>query len=304
MSHKSGFVNIIGRPNVGKSTLLNALIGEKLSIVSSKAQTTRHRLLAFLNGDDYQMIFSDTPGILKPSYQLHEKMMTYVNDAIDDADVLICMTDIFENIDEIETYPEWKRAFNIMKNGHLPVLLIINKIDLIGEESQLNAILNKWSKKVEEQTGIKDVNIVSTSALHKTHTHDLVQALLNILPEGPAFYPKDQLTDKPERFFVSEKVREKIFLNYKKEIPYSTEVSILSFKEDDGIIRIEGEIIVERKTQKMIIIGKGGAGIKNIGTQARKDLEDFFQKKIFLNLFVKVREDWRNKGTQLRNFGY
>ena len=304
MKHQSGFVNIIGRPNVGKSTLLNALIGERLSIVSSKAQTTRHRLLAFLNDDNYQIIFSDTPGILKPSYQLHEKMMSYVNEAIDDADVLICMTDIFENIDEIEDFTEWQRAFKIMKHAHLPVMLIINKIDLIGEDGQLEALINKWKNKLEEQTSKKDINIVTTSALHKQNTDQLVNVLLKDLPEGPEYYPKDQITDKPERFFVSEKVREKIFLNYKKEVPYSTECTVLSFKEEDDIIRIEGEIIVERKTQKAIIIGKAGAGIKKIGSEARVDLEDFFQKKVFLSLYVKVREDWRNKGTQLRNFGY
>lgn len=304
MKHQSGFVNIIGRPNVGKSTLLNALIGERLSIVSSKAQTTRHRLLAFLNDENYQIVFSDTPGILKPSYQLHERMMEYVNEAIDDADVLVCMTDIFENIDEIEDFPEWKRAFKIIQHAHLPVILIINKIDLIGQQSQLEALLEKWQHKLKTQTGREDIQIKVTSALHKQNTDSLLKSLLEVLPQGPAFYPKDQITDKPERFFVSEKVREKIFLNFKKEIPYSTECTVLSFKELDEIINIEAEVIVERRSQKGIIIGKGGTGIKKIGSEARIDLEDFFQKKIFLALYVKVREDWRNKGNHLNNFGY
>lgn len=304
MEHKSGFVNIIGRPNVGKSTLLNSIIGEKLSIVSSKAQTTRHRLLAFLNTEDYQIVFSDTPGILKPNYRLHEKMMEYVAEALDDADVLLCMTDIFENIEEIESFPEWSKAFKLIEHSALPVILIINKIDLIGEENQLAAIVEKWKEKIFAETGRSDTIIHTLSALHDENVNGLLAELVDHLPAGPAFYPKDQITDRPERFFVSEKIREKVFLNFKKEIPYSTEAAVISFKEEEDIIRIQADIIVERKTQKGIIIGKAGAGVKKIGSEARIDLENFFNKKIFLELYVKVRDDWRNKNSQLTNFGY
>lgn len=305
MEHKAGFVNIIGRPNVGKSTLLNALMGQKLAIVTHKAQTTRHRILAFLNGDDYQIVFSDTPGILKPNYKLHERMMGYVGDAMADADVLLLMTDINENIDSTLEFPEWQKAIKLLKNKEIPVILLVNKIDLAESEQQTTNVVAKWRKKLAPIIGSEeDLRILPISASDKSNLIPLLDEIIQTLPESPAFYPKDMVTDKPERFIVSEVIREKIFFQFKEEIPYSSEVSVIAFKEDDNIIKIDAEIVVERASQKPIIIGKNGKAIKKIGINARKDLEDFFAKKIFLNLYVKVRDDWRDKNSHLRNFGY
>lgn len=305
MEHKAGFVNIVGRPNVGKSTLLNTLMGQKLAIVTHKAQTTRHRILAFLNGDDYQIVFSDTPGILKPNYKLHEKMMTYVSDALSDADVLLLMTDINESIDTTLEYPEWQKAIKIVKAKEVPVILLLNKVDLAESEEQNTNIVKKWHKKLqpflnEEQ----QIEILPISATDKTNIIPLLNSIIEKLPESPAFYPKDQVTDKPERFIVSEVIREKIFYLFKEEIPYASDVSVIEFKEEKDIIRIEAEIVVERASQKPIIIGKGGKAIKKIGIQSRKDLEQFFDKQIFLQLYVKVRDDWRDHNNHLKNFGY
>ena len=304
MNHKSGYVNIVGRPNVGKSTLLNALIGQKLAIVTHKAQTTRHRILAFLNDDNYQIIFSDTPGILIPNYKLHERMMTYVDDAMQDADVLLLMTDINENIDKTLELDEWKKAIKVIKNKQVPVILLLNKIDLAVDEEQITNIIAKWHKKLVPFIGEEKVDIIPIAAEHKKNLEAIMDKIIDNLPEGPPYFPKDQITDRPERFIVSEVVREKIFFLFKEEIPYSTDVSIVTFKEDDDIIRLEAEIVVERQSQKPIIIGKNGKAIKKIGVEARKDLEHYFNKKVFLKLYVKVRDDWRDKNSHLRNFGY
>lgn len=304
MNHKSGYVNIVGRPNVGKSTLLNALIGQKLAIVTHKAQTTRHRILAFLNDDNYQIIFSDTPGILIPNYKLHERMMTYVDDAMQDADVLLLMTDINENIDKTLELDEWKKAIKVIKNKQVPVILLLNKIDLAVDEEQITNIIAKWHKKLVPFIGEEKVDIIPIAAELKKNLEVIMDKIIDNLPEGPPYFPKDQITDRPERFIVSEVVREKIFFLFKEEIPYSTDVSIVTFKEDDDIIRLEAEIVVERQSQKPIIIGKNGKAIKKIGIEARKDLEHYFNKKVFLKLYVKVRDDWRDKNSHLRNFGY
>jgi GTP-binding protein Era len=289
--HKSGFVNIVGVPNVGKSTLCNLLVGERLSIITSKAQTTRHRIFGFLNTEEYQIIFSDTPGILKPSYKLHEKMMHFVEEAFLDADVILFITDMFD-----DGMPE-EKYLNKMQRAKVPVLLILNKIDLV-DEVKINAKIEFW------KSHLPNAEIFPVSALKAVNTEKIIPRIVELLPEGPAYYDKDQLTDKPERFFISEIIREKILLNYKKEIPYSCEVIINSFKEEENIIRIEGIILVERDTQKGIIIGHKGAAIKKTGTEARLEAEKFFGKKIHLELFVKVDKDWRNNDTKLNRFGY
>jgi len=289
--HKAGFVNIIGCPNVGKSTLLNALVGQKLSIITSKAQTTRHRIMGIVNENDYQIIFSDTPGILKPNYKLHEKMMRFVADAMEDADIFLLITDIFEDIALEESY------IQKLQKVTQPILLLINKIDL-ADEPKLHAKVAEWTAK------LPNAEIVPISALLNVNVSMVMKRILDLLPEHAPFYDKEQLTDKPERFFVSEIIREKILMNYQKEIPYSTEVVVESFKEDEKIIRIEAVIYVERDSQKGIIIGHKGEAIKKVGTQARADAETFFGKHIHLELFVKVDKDWRTNENRLKRFGY
>jgi len=289
--HKAGFVNIIGCPNVGKSTLLNALVGQKLSIITSKAQTTRHRIMGIVSENDYQIIFSDTPGILKPNYKLHEKMMRFVADAMEDADIFLLITDIFEDIALEESY------IQKLQKVTQPILLLINKIDLT-DEPKLHAKVAEWTAK------LPNAEIVPISALLNVNVSMVMKRILDLLPEHAPFYDKEQLTDKPERFFVSEIIREKILMNYQKEIPYSTEVVVESFKEDEKIIRIEAVIYVERDSQKGIIIGHKGEAIKKVGTQARMDAETFFGKHIHLELFVKVDKDWRTNENRLKRFGY
>jgi GTP-binding protein Era len=291
-AHKSGFVNIIGCPNVGKSTLMNALVGEKISIITSKAQTTRHRIMGIVSGDDFQIVYSDTPGVLKPKYALHESMMKFVGTALVDADVILFMTDIFED------QPIEEKVLQRIKTSKVPVLLLINKIDLIKNEEQLQALVEKWGKEVP------NAEIISLSAIQEFNTNKVFNRILELLPEGEAFYPKGELTDKPEKFFVSETIREKILQNYRQEIPYSTEVVVESFKEDVKIIRIRAEIYVARESQKAILIGHLGQSLKRVGVQSRKDLEIFFGKQIHLELFVKVEDNWRDDSNKLRRFGY
>lgn len=288
--HKAGFVNILGKPNVGKSTLMNALLGNKLSITSPKAQTTRHRIKGIINGDDYQIVFSDTPGILKPSYLLHEKMMGIVHTAVDDADMVLFMIDA--------TFPEFDDdILRRLEQSHSPVYLLINKIDQINQE-----VLESMVESFKTKHAWK--GILPISASNNFNTDVLLRTILDELPESPPFFPKDQLTDLPERFFVAEIVREKIFYLYKQEIPYSVEVHVDNFKDTETLVRISVIIYVSRESQKPIVIGKGGEMLKKVGTQARKDMEAFLGKKVFLELFVKVRDDWRDKPNHLRNFGY
>jgi|TARA_B110000967_G_C18793391_1_gene514490 GTP-binding protein Era len=291
MKHKAGFVNIIGNPNVGKSTLMNALVGERLSIITSKAQTTRHRILGIVNGDDFQILFSDTPGIIKPAYELQTSMMDFVKAAFDDADVLIYMVEMGEKELKDEQF------FKKITNAKIPVLLLINKIDT-ADQAAVEEKLAYWQEKVP------NAEVFLISALEKFNIEGVFNTILEKLPESPAFYPKDQLTDKPERFFVNEAIREKILMHYKKEIPYAVEIETEEFFEDEKIIKIRSVIMVERNTQKGIIIGHKGAALKRVGTEARKDLQKFFQKKIHLELYVKVNKDWRNNKNQLKRFGY
>ena len=291
MTHKAGFVNIIGSPNVGKSTLMNVLVGERLSIITSKAQTTRHRIMGIVNGDDFQIVYSDTPGALKPNYKLQESMMNFVYTAITDADIMLFVTDIYEDI-AIE-----EQVLHKIKNAKVPVLLLVNKIDL-AIQNQLEAKVQYWKKEVP------NAEVIPVSALEKFNINYIFDRILALLPEGPGFYAKDQLTDKPEKFFVSEIIREKILMNYKKEIPYSVEVIIESFKEEENIVKIRAEILVIRDSQKGIIIGHQGKVLKKVGTEARKDMELFLEKKVFLELFVKVNKDWRDSDNELKRFGY
>jgi GTP-binding protein Era len=289
--HKSGFVSIVGCPNVGKSTLMNVLVGEKLSIITSKAQTTRHRIMGIVSGDDYQIVFSDTPGILKPNYKLQEKMMEFVVSAFSDADVFLLIVDIYEDIILDEKYLEK------LKNTKTPVLLLLNKVDMATQEV-LDTKMAEWKEK------LPNAEILPISALKKFNLENVMYRIVQLLPVGEAFYDKDTLTDKPEKFFVSEIIREKILLQYKKEIPYSVEVVINSFKDEEKILRIQADILVERESQKAIIIGHKGEALKKVGTRAREDAEKFFGKKIFLELYVKVAKDWRNSDSNLKNFGY
>jgi len=291
MKHKAGFVNIIGNPNVGKSTLMNAFVGERLSIITSKAQTTRHRILGIVNNDDFQIIFSDTPGIIKPAYELQNSMMDFVKSAFEDADVLIYMVEIGETELKDDAF------FNKITSSKIPVLLLINKIDKSSQE-EVKEKVEFWSKKVP------NAEVLVVSALENFNVDNVFNRIIELLPESPAFYPKDQLTDKPERFFVNEAIREKILMHYKKEIPYSVEIDTEEFFESDKIIKIRSIIMVERDTQKGIIIGHKGSALKRVGTEARKDLEKFFGKKIHLELYVKVNKNWRNDKQQLRRFGY
>jgi GTP-binding protein Era len=291
MAHKAGFVNIIGNPNVGKSTLMNVLVGERLSIITSKAQTTRHRILGIVSGDDYQIVYSDTPGVLEPHYKMQESMMSLVYTAIVDADILLFATDIFEDnlIDE--------KVLNNIKNSKVPVLLLLNKVDLTTQE-KLEVKVEYWKNL------IPNAEVIPISALEKFNTDYLINRIIALLPESPPYYSKDELTDKPEKFFVSEIIREKILTNYKKEIPYSVEVVIESFKEEEKIFKIRAEIYVIRESQKGIIIGHEGKALKKVGTEARKEIEAFLQKQVFLELFVKVNKDWRDNEGQLKRFGY
>ncbi len=291
MKHKAGFVNIIGNPNVGKSTLMNAFVGERLSIITSKAQTTRHRILGIVNGDDFQILFSDTPGIIKPAYELQASMMDFVKSAFEDADVLIYMVEIGEKSLKDESF------FNKIQHSKIPVLLLINKIDKSSQE-EVEEKLSYWQEKVP------NAEVFLISALENFNVENVFNRILEVLPESPAFYPKDQLTDKPERFFVNEAIREKILMHYKKEIPYAVEVDTEEFFESDKIIKIRSVIMVERETQKGIIIGHKGAALKRVGVEARKDLQKFFDKKIHLELYVKVNKNWRSNKRQLRRFGY
>ena len=291
MAHKAGFVNIIGNPNVGKSTLMNAFVGEKLSIITSKAQTTRHRILGIVNGEEFQVILSDTPGIIKPAYQLQESMMDFVKSAFEDADVLIYMVEIGEKELKDES------CFNKIINSEIPVLLLLNKIDKSNQE-QLEDQVQLWQEKVP------NAEIFPVSALEGFNVPQVFNRIVELLPDSPPFYPKDTLTDKPERFFVNEIVREKILMHYKKEIPYSVEIDTEEFFEEEEIIRMRSVIMVERETQKGIIIGHKGAALKRVGVEARKDLEKFFGKQVHLELYVKVNKNWRSDSKQLRRFGY
>jgi GTP-binding protein Era len=294
MVHKSGFVNIVGNPNVGKSTLMNALVGERLSIITSKAQTTRHRIMGIVNGEDFQMVYSDTPGVLSPNYRLQEKMLEFSRSALVDADVLLYVT---EPQDTIDRNPDFLTKVKRMAEAGTKVFLIINKIDLTTQET-LENLVAFWHNQLPE------AEIFPISAEERCGVAQLFDAIKEALPVGAPFFPKDQLTDKSERFFVNEIIREKILQNYDKEIPYSVEVEVESFKEEEKLIRIEAVIYCERDSQKGIIIGKAGSALKRVGSQARKEIEDFFQKQVFLQLFVKVDRDWRSNTSRLRNYGY
>ena len=291
MIHKSGFVNIIGNPNVGKSTLMNAFVGEKLSIITSKAQTTRHRIFGIVSGDDFQVIFSDTPGIIKPAYELQHSMMDFVKSAFEDADILIYMVEIGERELKDDFF------FNKINKMDIPILLLINKIDTSSQEKLEEQVLY-WKEQVPK------AEIFPISALEGFQTNEVFNRIIELLPESPAFFPKDQLTDKPERFFVNEIIREKILLNYKKEIPYAVEVETETFADSENIIHIRSVIMVERETQKGIIIGHKGEALKKVGIQARADLEKFFGKQIHIEIYVKVNKNWRTNVKQLRRFGY
>jgi len=291
MPHKSGFVNILGNPNVGKSTLMNALTGIKLSIITSKVQTTRHRIMGIVNGEDFQIIYSDTPGIIRPVYKMQEVMVKSAYSAFADADIILFVTDIYESINPSDDI--------IKKLGKtkIPVLLLINKIDL-GNRGSVNQRITAWSDI------LPNAEVIPVSALKKFNLEKIFERIITLLPDSPPYYPKDELTDKSERFFVSEIIREKILMNYRKEVPYSVEVEVISFKESEGLISVSVNIYVMRDSQKGIIIGRQGLALKKTGTMARKDLENFFGKKVFLEIQVKVKKDWRNNPRMLRQFGY
>ncbi|WP_320054585.1 GTPase Era [uncultured Acetobacteroides sp.] len=291
MAHKSGFVNILGNPNVGKSTLMNGLVGERLSIITAKAQTTRHRIMGLVNTDDYQIVYSDTPGILKPSYKLQESMMSFVNTAITDADVFLYVTDVVETPDKNIEY------IDRLKKSSTPIILIINKVDLTTQE-KLEVLVEQWKER------LPDALIIPASAKLNFNIEAIMSNIVRLLPEAPPYFPKDQLTDKPMRFFAAEIIREKIFLNYEKEVPYCTEVVIEAYTEEPTIVRVSAVIYVARQTQKGIIIGKQGSMLKKVGTQARKELEAFLGTKVFLEMFVKVSDKWRDNERDLKNFGY
>ena len=289
--HRAGFVNIIGNPNVGKSTLMNALVGEKLSIVTAKAQTTRHRIMGIVNGEDYQIVYSDTPGILKPSYRLQEKMLGFVDSALGDADIILYVTDVVEKKDKNNEY------IQKLKNIACPIVLVINKID-VSDQNKVVAMMEEWHNDLPE------AEIIPVSAKEKFNLESVFKAIMTRLPESPAWFDKDAFTDRNLRFFASEIIREHILLNYDKEIPYCTEVVIESFKEGTERYDISAVIYVMRNSQKGILIGKGGMALKKLGTAARIEMEDFFQKKVFLSMFVKVDENWRESRKELRKFGY
>lgn len=291
-THKAGFVNIVGNPNVGKSTLMNDLVGERISIITSKAQTTRHRIMGIVNTPDYQIVYSDTPGVLKPKYKLQESMLEFSEGALTDADILLYVTDVVEDPEKNKDYLDRVAKENI------PVLLVINKIDLLNGDGDLEKLVEEWHKR------LPNAEIFPTSAQEHFNIDNLKNRIVELLPVSPPFFGKDALTDKPARFFVTEIIREKLLLNYDKEIPYSTEVLVEKFEEKDNAIHIMSVIYVERDSQKGIIIGKGGEKIKKVGIEARHDIENFFGKKVFLEIFVKVEKDWRNRESKLRAFGY
>jgi len=291
MSHKAGFVNIIGYPNVGKSTLMNALVGEKLSIITSKAQTTRHRIMGIVNGEDFQIIYSDTPGIVKdPSYKMHEYMNQYIESALIDADVILLMNEAGQQFEEDE-------IIDRIKKSSVPVIVIINKIDLSNQED-IFVEIDYWKSK------LPDAEVIPISATRKFNISKVFDEILDLIPENPPFFPKDELTDRSVRFFVSEIIREKVFTNYKKEVPYAVEVSVDEYKEEPKLVRISTTIFVDRESQKAIILGHQGKSIKKVGTEARKDIEEFIQNKVFLEITVKVNKDWREKESMLKRFGY
>lgn len=291
MAHKSGFVNIVGSPNVGKSTLMNRLVGEKLSIVTSKAQTTRHRILGIVNGEDYQIVFSDTPGVVNASYKLHENMMGYVNDSIKDADVLLFITEPKETeMNHVETLERIKKL-------QIPVICLINKMDISNQEAVMEKI-EYWKDK------LPNAMILPISALHGFNVEMVWDKILELIPENPPYYDKEALSDRPMRFFVSEIIREKIFLHTQKEVPYACQVEVEEYKEEDGITNIRALIIVERDSQKGIIIGKAGEMLKRIGRESRKEIEKFIDNKVFLQTFVKVDKDWRTNESKLKKYGY
>jgi len=287
--HKAGFVSIVGRPNVGKSSLMNKLVGENLSIITAKAQTTRHRIMGILNGEDFQIVYSDTPGILEPKYELQEAMMGYVKVSLDDADLILLIVELDEKYDE--------QLFSLFKTIQTPILLVINKIDK-AKGSQVEDKVTYWKSLIPAK------EIITVSAKEGTNVGLLLDTIKKYLPEHPGYYPKEELTDRSERFFAAEIIREKILLNYEQEIPYSSEVGIETFKEEEAIIRIRANIYVERDSQKGILIGKGGSSLKKVGTEAREDLEKFFGKKVFLETHVKVADNWRKQKLKLKQFGY
>lgn len=289
--HKSGFVNIVGNPNVGKSTLMNRLVGERISIITSKAQTTRHRIMGIVNTEDMQIVYSDTPGVLRPNYKLQESMLNFSESALDDADVLLYVTDVIETIDKNEEFLQQ------VQKEKCPILLLINKIDMTDQQ-KLEALVQEW------KTILPQAEIIPISALSNFNVDYVKQRVEELMPESPPYFEKDALTDKPARFFVTEIIREKILLYYQKEIPYAVEVVVELFKEDDEMIHIKSLIICERDSQKGIIIGHRGQALKKVGAMARKDIERFFEKKVFLEMFVKVEKDWRNRDNMLRAFGY
>ncbi len=290
--HKSGFVNIVGNPNVGKSTLMNDLVGERVSIITSKAQTTRHRIMGIVNTPEYQIVFSDTPGVLKPKYKLQESMLSFSEGALTDADILLYVTDVVEDPTKNADFLQRVAAEKI------PVLLVINKIDLLKDQTELEKIVERW------HTMLPNAEILPASAKEVFNVPNLMRRIVELLPEGEPYFGKDALTDKPARFFVTEIIREKILLNYDKEVPYSAEVIVEKFEEKENSIHIMAVIYVERDSQKGILIGKGGSMLKRVGTEARKDIEKFFGKNVFLELFVKVEPNWRNRENKLRSFGY
>lgn len=291
MAHRSGFVNILGNPNVGKSTLMNVLVGERLSVITPKAQTTRHRIMGIISGDDYQIVYSDTPGILNPKYRLQSAMMKSVESALDDADLIIYVTDVIESVSKNEKH------LNRILNSSVQKLIVVNKIDLTTQPA-LEKIVGLWMEMAPE------VPVLPVSAMNSFNTDLLMKEIIGRLPEGPPYFPKDQLTDRYERFFVSEVIRGKIFENYQQEIPYSAEVEIESFREEASITRISAVIFVERDSQKGIIIGRNGTMLKRVGTGARKEIEEFLGRKVFLELYVKVAREWRNSPRMLKKFGY
>ena len=296
-NHKAGFVNILGKPNVGKSTLMNALVGERLSIITSKAQTTRHRIMGIINSENFQIVYSDTPGIIKPAYELQKSMMRFISNSIEDADIILFLVDISKNIPTPDQHPDFFGILKKIKEAGTPYFILLNKIDLLNKPEILEKV-EGWRNAVTAN------EIIPVSALNSKNLDTLFDLIVRYLPVHPPYFPKDEITDKPERFFAAEIIREKIFLNYQKEIPYSTEVAITEFKEEEDIIRMRAEIFVERKSQRGIIIGKGGESIKQVGIQARKDLEAFFDKQVYLEQFVKVEPDWRKKSSKLNKFGY
>lgn len=289
--HKAGFVSIIGNPNVGKSTLMNVLVGEKISIITSKSQTTRHRIMGIVNEKNYQIVYSDTPGVIKPNYKLQSSMLKSARSALTDSDIILYITDTVEKPDKNNDF------LQSIEKSKIPVLLIINKIDISDQET-VNKLIDIWSGL------LPSAKIFAASALRKFNMDNIFDNIIDLIPESPPYFDKDALTDKPEKFFVSEIVREKILLNYQKEVPYSVEVVVEEFKDSTDIIRIRTIIYVEKETQKGIIIGKKGLALKKLGTMARKDMEAFFGKKIYIEIFVKVEKDWRNKEKSLKSFGY